>query len=176
MTPFYGIATYFVKFHRFPIALGMGISTIAFPYLFYGIATYFVKFHIIPIVVTDATIWYGNHTEGSDFSTIPKPYDRWSQTRKLWKMYGMMFHALTVRQKPTWSSCWSFSRAPSKGTCIISTAALSNCFVTVGSIAGVVGSKHQVPLTARGLLVKSNVEYEARNWLKVAKLPAAGTF
>ena len=37
-------------------------------------------------------------------------------------------------------------------------AALSKCFVAVGSIEGVAGSKHQVPLPARGLLVKSNVE------------------
>ena len=37
-------------------------------------------------------------------------------------------------------------------------AALSKCFVAVGSIEGVVGSKHQVPLPGRGLLVKSNVE------------------
>ena len=38
-------------------------------------------------------------------------------------------------------------------------AALSKCFVAVGSIElGVVGSKCQVPLHARGFLVKSNVE------------------
>ena len=37
-------------------------------------------------------------------------------------------------------------------------SALSKCFAAVGSIAGVVGSKHQVPLLARGLLVKSSVE------------------
>ena len=43
-------------------------------------------------------------------------------------------------------------------------------------IEGVVGSKHQVPLPARGLIVRSNVELAARNWLKVAKLPATGTF
>ena len=34
----------------------------------------------------------------------------------------------------------------------------SKCFVATGSIAGVVGSKHQVPLPARGILVKSSVE------------------
>ena len=32
--------------------------------------------------------------------------------------------------------------------------ALSKCFVTVGSMARVVGSKHQVPLPARGSLVR----------------------
>ena len=37
-------------------------------------------------------------------------------------------------------------------------AALSKCFVALGSIEGVVGSKHHVPLPARGLLVKSIVE------------------
>ena len=37
-------------------------------------------------------------------------------------------------------------------------AALSKCFVAVGNIEGVVGSKHQVPSPARGLIVKSNVE------------------
>ena len=37
-------------------------------------------------------------------------------------------------------------------------SALPKCSVVVGSIAGVVGSKHQVPLPARGLLVKSSVE------------------
>ena len=37
-------------------------------------------------------------------------------------------------------------------------AALSKCFVVVGSIAGVIGSKCQVPLTARGLPVESRVE------------------
>ena len=31
-------------------------------------------------------------------------------------------------------------------------AALSKCFVAVGNIEGVVGSKHQVPLPARGLI------------------------
>ena len=36
--------------------------------------------------------------------------------------------------------------------------ALSKCFVAVGSIEGVIGSKFQVPLRARGLLVKSSVE------------------
>ena len=35
---------------------------------------------------------------------------------------------------------------------------LSKCVVAVGSIEGVVGSNHQVPLSARGLLVKSNME------------------
>ena len=37
-------------------------------------------------------------------------------------------------------------------------ASLSKCFVAGGYIDGVVGSKHQVPLPARGLLMKSNVE------------------
>ena len=37
-------------------------------------------------------------------------------------------------------------------------AALSKCFVAVGSIEGVVGSKFQVTLPARGLLVKPSVE------------------
>ena len=41
---------------------------------------------------------------------------------------------------------------------LVGREALSKCFVIVGSIAGVVGSKHQVPLPARGLLVKSNVK------------------
>ena len=36
--------------------------------------------------------------------------------------------------------------------------ALSKCSVAVGSIVGVVGSKHQAPLPARGLLVKSSME------------------
>ena len=37
---------------------------------------------------------------------------------------------------------------------------LSKCFVVVhvGSIEGVEGSKHQAPLPARGLLVKSSLE------------------
>ena len=39
-----------------------------------------------------------------------------------------------------------------------SLAALSTCFVAVGNIEVVAGSKHQVPLPARGLIVKSNVE------------------
>ena len=37
-------------------------------------------------------------------------------------------------------------------------AALSKCYVAVGSTEEVVGSKHQVPLPVRGLLVKSSVE------------------
>ena len=37
-------------------------------------------------------------------------------------------------------------------------AALSKCFVAVGSIEGVVGSKRQALLPVRGLLVKSRVE------------------
>ena len=37
--------------------------------------------------------------------------------------------------------------------------ALSKCFVAVGNIEGIVGSKHQVPLPARGLIVKFIVEY-----------------
>ena len=38
-------------------------------------------------------------------------------------------------------------------------AALSNCFVAAGSIERVANSiERQVPLPARGLLVKSNVE------------------
>ena len=35
--------------------------------------------------------------------------------------------------------------------------ALSECFVAVGSIEGVAGSKCQVPLPARGFQVKSSV-------------------
>ena len=54
--------------------------------------------------------------------------------------------------------------------------ALSKCFVIVGSIVWVVGSQHQVPLPARGLLVKSSVKQAPRNWLTAAKLPAVGTF
>ena len=34
-------------------------------------------------------------------------------------------------------------------------AAVSKCFVAVGSIQGVEGSRHQVPLPAQGLLVKA---------------------
>ena len=41
--------------------------------------------------------------------------------------------------------------------------ALSKYFLAVGSIEGVAGSKCQVPLPARGLLVNSNVEQAARN-------------
>ena len=37
-------------------------------------------------------------------------------------------------------------------------SALSKCFVAVGDIEGVVGSKNRVPLPARGLIGKSNVE------------------
>ena len=41
--------------------------------------------------------------------------------------------------------------------------AQSKCFVAVGNIAGVAGSKHHAALCACGLLVKFNVEYMARN-------------
>ena len=59
--------------------------------------------------------------------------------------------------------------------------ALSKCFVSVGSIAEVQGSKCHVTLPAGGLLVKSSVKYmyvsnKINNRLKTAKLPAAGTF
>ena len=37
-------------------------------------------------------------------------------------------------------------------------SALSKCLVAVGSVEGVVDSKHQVPLPARRVLVKSSVE------------------
>ena len=37
-------------------------------------------------------------------------------------------------------------------------SAMSKCFVAVGNIEGVVGSKHQVPLPAGGLIVKYDVE------------------
>ena len=38
------------------------------------------------------------------------------------------------------------------------TSALSKCSVSAGSIVGIVGSNCQVPLPAKGLLVKSSVE------------------
>ena len=53
---------------------------------------------------------------------------------------------------------------------------LSKCFVAVGSILGVVGSKCQVPLPSKRLLVKSSVEWVASIWLKGAKLLPASTF
>ena len=46
--------------------------------------------------------------------------------------------------------------------------ALSKCFLVVGSIAGVVGSKHQVPLPAAGLLLEVQCEVSGN------KLTAAG--
>ena len=39
----------------------------------------------------------------------------------------------------------------------IACPALSKCSVAVGNIEGLVGSKHQVPLPVRGIIVKSNV-------------------
>ena len=61
-------------------------------------------------------------------------------------------------------------------TCILFNPALSKCVEAVGSISGVVGSKCQVPLPARGLLVKSSVELAASTWLKGEKLLPASTF
>ena len=61
-------------------------------------------------------------------------------------------------KNPNWFEAdnQSINQSMSKYCNIIT--ALSKCFVAVGTIEGVVGSKHQVPLPARGLLVKSNVE------------------
>ena len=91
---------------------------------------------------------------------------RWSQPSQTTNSFS--FHSVIMEQEEhasthlSMESCCGHTR--SLFCCcllsffLLNYLALSKCFIAVGSIAGVVGSKCQVPLPARGLLVKSNVE------------------
>ena len=74
---------------------------------------------------------------------------------------SIRLHVFGPKSKSSYSHCFFFLFEDLANPITLvndKVTALSKRCVAEGSIEGVVGSKHQVPLPARGLLVKSNVE------------------